>query len=343
MSSRTLGASGVVVPPIGLGTWASFDTERSMRWLTDEALDAGVNLFDSSPMYGRAEDRLGEALRDRRAEAIVATKVSAVDAGQGRAQIDKALGLFGSVDLLQIHNIVGWRIHLPELVKLRQSGAIRAIGASQGLLVSDDEFEEVMHSGQLDAIQVRYNPKRTQAADRLLPLAEKLGISVLVMQPLRWGALLASPTTEELAALGVLNWGAAVLRWILSDHRVTTVLTATTVPGRIGDNAQVGRLSPFTSDQRALFDLIMARGPGSSSAQVATSPTDLLDQLDRFLSARLGAGHCDSCLARAFTTTVAVLASVRDKLPPDRFADEAGACLMCGEEGRIVRSRTIMR
>lgn len=330
------------LPRLGLGTWSIFDTDRDMAWLVGEALASGVRLFDSSPMYGRAEKSLAASLGDRRGEAIIATKVSAAEADVGLAQIDYALSLFGFIDLLQIHNIVGWRVHLPELVRLKYAGRIGAIGASQGLLVSDASFEEVMRTGVLDSIQVRYNPLRQQAAERLLPLAQDLGIAVIVMQPLRWGVLLADPNAEELAALGVGGWGMAVLRWILSDPRVTCVLNSTSTPGRIADNAQAAALGPFDVEQRRLFDRILCRGARKVTPRERSS-TELAGSLQDFLSQRLGAGYCSPCLAREFMASAQAIDGVREGLACDRFAQEEGDCLMCGNRSDIVRSRTIMR
>jgi 1-deoxyxylulose-5-phosphate synthase len=58
-----------------MGTWQTFDTTADRTPIVDEALSAGINLFDSSRMYGRAEDALARALEGRRDKAILATKI----------------------------------------------------------------------------------------------------------------------------------------------------------------------------------------------------------------------------------------------------------------------------
>jgi len=341
---RRLGRSDLSVPPIGLGTWSVFDTDRDLRWLVDEALAAGVTLFDSSPMYGQAERCLARALGDRRPEAIVATKISAVDAERGERQISEALTLFGRIDLYQIHNIVSWKLHLPRLEALKKEGLVGAIGISQGLLVSDDAFEEVMRTGIVDSVQVRYNPNRQGAADRIIPIAADLGLAIFVMQPLRWGVLLASPADHELEMLQVSSWGEAVIRWILTDDRITTILTATASPGRIGTNADAARLPPFSPDEKALVESIIARGPAAGCTPLhSPSPSDLVRPIGSFLSARLGACYCDICIGREFAVSAAIAAQVRGMLPGKAFANEVGPCLSCGSMREIARSRTIMR
>ena len=125
METRTLGRTGFEVPVVGMGTWRTFDVrgkaaEENARSVVDEALGAGANLFDSSPMYGEAERVLGLTLQERRHTALIATKVWASSAAEGRIQVERALGFFGGrVDLYQIHNLVNWHEHLTMLEKLK--------------------------------------------------------------------------------------------------------------------------------------------------------------------------------------------------------------------------------
>ena len=92
MEHRTLGKTGLRVPVVGMGTWRTFDVrgeaaERNARAVIDAALAAGANFFDSSPMYGEAERVLGNALRGRRDQTLVATKVWAATLHEGQQQV----------------------------------------------------------------------------------------------------------------------------------------------------------------------------------------------------------------------------------------------------------------
>jgi aryl-alcohol dehydrogenase-like predicted oxidoreductase len=136
MEKRMLGRTGLQVPVIGMGTWRTFDVrgeiaKKNAQAVVDAALAAGVNFFDSSPMYGQAERVLGEALHGRRDRVIIATKVWAQTASEGRAQAERALTFFGRyIDLYQIHNLVLWQEHLKMLERLRDAGQVGAIGAT---------------------------------------------------------------------------------------------------------------------------------------------------------------------------------------------------------------------
>lgn len=222
MQRRRFGRSGWDVPGIGLGTWQTFDVgsegEGVAREVVDVVWEAGTRVFDSSPMYGRAQQVLAGALGERRSEAIVATKIWTPSGAEARAQFDEQIGLYGRVEIEQIHNLVAWREHLPWLEQERDAGRIDLIGATHFSPSAFDELEEVMRTGRIDAIQVPYNPEERDAENRILPLAAELNLGVIAMRPLGAGAL-------------VNRYGAAeLLKWTLSDERIHVAIPATSNP-----------------------------------------------------------------------------------------------------------------
>src|SRR5438874_1695809 len=105
VEARRFGATDLQVPVIGLGTWKTFDLpdrrEGTATRVIEAAFEAGTRFVDSSPMYGRAEDVLGRALGSRRGEAVVATKIWASTAQEGRRQFERQLSFYGGrVDVL---------------------------------------------------------------------------------------------------------------------------------------------------------------------------------------------------------------------------------------------------
>jgi aryl-alcohol dehydrogenase-like predicted oxidoreductase len=259
---RRLGRSGLEVPAVGVGTWNTFDVrgerrEQDAKARVDEALSAGANLFDSSPMYGEAERVLGQSLRDRRDEAMIATKVSTRSAEEGVAQMQRALEYFGGrVELYQLHNLAAWREHLPGLERMKEEGSVQAIGATHWNPSAFDELAVVMRSGRVDAVQIPYNPRERQVDREILPLAEELGLGVVVMRPFGEGALMRRPPRPEdlapLSPFGVTTWAQALLKWILSDPRCHVAVPATSKLGRTTENAAAGDPPWFGPDERAL-------------------------------------------------------------------------------------------
>jgi aryl-alcohol dehydrogenase-like predicted oxidoreductase len=247
---------------VGVGTWKTFDVrgaraEEDARARVDEALAAGANLFDSSPMYGVAERVLGQSLRGRRDQALVATKVWTPSAEEGEEQIHRALGYFGGrVELYQVHNLVAWREHLPRLERMKEEGSALAIGATHWNPSAFAELAVVMRTGRIDAVQIPYNPREREVEREILPLAEELGLGVLVMRPFGEGSLMRRPPRPEdlapLAPFGVRTWAQALLKWILSDPRCHVALPATSKLGRTTENALAGNPPWFGPDERAL-------------------------------------------------------------------------------------------
>jgi aryl-alcohol dehydrogenase-like predicted oxidoreductase len=250
MEQRALGRSRLTVPVVGMGTWQTLDVrgaaaEAESRRVVDAALASGARLFDTSPMYGRAEAVLGKALEGRRPEALVATKVWTSSLSDGRRQIAEAMERFGGlIDLYQVHNLLAWREHLPVLEDLRERGQVRVVGATHYSHGAFGELLKVMATGRIAQIQVPYNAADAEVAREVLPAAAERGIGVLVMRPFGEGALVKrSPPAAALRPLerfGVRTWPQALLKWILSDPRVHCAIPATRHPERMTENAAAG-------------------------------------------------------------------------------------------------------
>jgi len=255
--TRHLGERGPELPVVGLGTWQVFDVTGSHQRTVDEVVDAsfrqGVRVVDSSPMYGRSEARLGAALAPRRDDAFVATKIWARSLEEGKAQFEAQMGFFGGrVELEQIHNLVNWRAHLEWLVDERNAGRIATLGATHYSPGAFDELELVMRSGLIGSVQVPYNPREREAERRILPLAEELGLGVLAMRPLGAGSLVrAAPASAKLTELGLSSWPEALLRWCLSESRITVAIPATADPSHAEENARAGVAAALEPDIRA--------------------------------------------------------------------------------------------
>jgi aryl-alcohol dehydrogenase-like predicted oxidoreductase len=265
MEKRRFGRSGLVLPVIGLGTWLTLDLapeqEGRAAHVVEAALSAGIRVVDSSPMYGRAESVLGQALGQRRHEAFVATKIWTPSASEARCQLEAQLGWFtGWVDLEQVHNLVAWEERLDWLEGEREAGHVRLLGATHYQSSAFGELERVMRTGRIDAIQVPYNPVEREAEERILPLAAELDLGVIAMRPLGGPeALIPGPDPKELESLGVETWAQALLKWALSDPRVHVVIPATSNPDHARENAAAGFPPWFGPAELELVQELSAR------------------------------------------------------------------------------------
>ena len=257
---RGLGQRGPAVAVVGLGTWQRLESAAragAADKVVGAALDHGLRVFDSSPMYGQAEVLLAEALGPRRAEAFVATKVWTSSPADGRRQLERATDWYGGwIDLMQIHNLVAWQDHLRLLEEARDAGTVKLVGATHWSAGAFAELATVMRTGRIDAVQIPYNPVETDVEQEILPLAADLGLGVLVMRPFGEGALLrADPGPAALAPLapfGVRTWPQALLKWVLSDERCHVAIPATSRPERVGENAAAGEPPWFGVEERRL-------------------------------------------------------------------------------------------
>jgi diketogulonate reductase-like aldo/keto reductase len=250
MEARRLG------PVIGLGTWSTFreDTALAGR-LVEASLPAGTSVFDTSPMYD-SEEALGAALEPVRGDVTVATKIWARTLEEGRSQYEAQRRWFGRVEIEQVHNLVAWREHLEWIEQERDAGRIDRVGVTHWSPGSFGELEEALRTGRFDTVQIPLNPLEREAERRILPLAQELGIAVIVMRPLGGSdglRLRREPPAvelEPLRAFGIETWAQALLTWALSDPRVDLVIPATTRPERVAENAAAGSAPWLPPEER---------------------------------------------------------------------------------------------
>jgi aryl-alcohol dehydrogenase-like predicted oxidoreductase len=258
---RDLGISGLRVPVIGMGTWRTFDVygkedQAARRQLVTEALDRSIRFLDSSPMYGEAERVLGTTLTGRRDRAIVATKVWSHDLSEGHGQIDRALMYFEDrVDLYQVHNLVRWQDYLPVFERMKADGTIKAMGVTHYQPSAFAELAAVARSEPIDTIQIPYNPFERAVERELLPLAAERQLGVIVMRPFGEGSLLRKTppagALQPFRRFGCTTWPQVLLKWVLSDPRISVVIPATRDAAHLRDNAAAGDGPWFGPAERA--------------------------------------------------------------------------------------------
>lgn len=252
MRTRRIPRSQEALPVIGLGTWSTFDVGASAAErapLADVLADffaAGGRLIDSSPMYGRAEGVVGDLVAAARHPAFLATKVWTQGAAQGRAQMEASLSLLRTerLDLMQVHNLLDWKVHLPALRAWREAGRFRYLGITHYAASAFPELERLMKTEALDFVQLPYSLATRGAEARLLPTAQDTGTAVLVMRPFEEGALFAAVKGRALppwlGERGFASWAQVFLAFLLAHPAVTCVLPATSKRAHLAQNVTAG-------------------------------------------------------------------------------------------------------
>ncbi len=252
MQYRILGRTGLEVSSVSIGTWKSFDVRGAkeiehVHAMVTEALRCGVNLFDTAPMYGAAENVLGTVLKGRRTGVIVATKVLAYDAQSARTLIEDSFRKLqvDVIDLMQIHNMSAWQEVTPILEEYKAQGRIRFLGITDYRTSLFPEMMQAMGTGKFDTIQIPYNVGEREAEKEIIPLAKQLNIGVLVMTPIapifdrsRLLRPLQNQDLSFLAPYGVTTSGQALLKYVLAHPDVSTLLPATSQLERVTENTK---------------------------------------------------------------------------------------------------------
>lgn len=254
MHQRRIPSSGEMLPVVGVGTWRTFDAggKPEDRAPLAEVLrllfEAGGSVIDTSPMYGSAEAVVGDLLAaaNARATAFIATKVWTTGRDNGVAQMRNSMRLLKTdrIDLMQIHNLVDWRAHLPTLRAWKSDGRIRYLGITHYTQSAHDELESVMRAEKWDFVQINYALDDRAVERRLLPLAAERGIAVIVNQPFGGGGLLRKLISRKLpdwaGEIGVASWPQLLLKFVLANPAVTCVIPGTSKPEHMKDNLQAG-------------------------------------------------------------------------------------------------------
>jgi len=271
MLTRTIPSSGDKLPVIGLGTWRAFDVNLSadIRKQLEDVLSLFVKLggqvIDSSPMYGRAEEVIGDLTSELgiREKLFLATKVWTRGKQSGIESMERSLALLRTnrIDLMQVHNLVDVNTQLGTLREWKQQGRIRYTGITHHESGALGEIEKLMRSEKFDFLQINYSVMEPEAEQSVLPLAQERGIGVIANRPFGAGDLFgkvrSKPLPDWAAEFDCRSWAQFFLKWIVANPAITCAIPATDKPSHLEDNMQggMGRL-PDEKIRRRMAELV---------------------------------------------------------------------------------------
>lgn len=267
---RSIPGSAELIPALGLGTWQTFDVaDAAQRAPLREVLKLfvamGGSVIDSSPMYGNAEQVVGDlaaALGVQHA-LFLATKVWTQGREAGIRQMERSMQRLRTdrIDLMQVHNLVDWQTQLRTLQEWKESRRVRYIGITHYTSAAYDALARLMRTQKLDFVQFNYSVAAREAERELLPLAAERGLAVLVNRPFEGGGLFGRVRGRELppwaADFDCESWAQFFLKYVLSHPAVTCAIPATANPKHLIDNMRggYGRL-PGADERRRMAALI---------------------------------------------------------------------------------------
>jgi diketogulonate reductase-like aldo/keto reductase len=256
---------------IGMGSWITFDvafTEDNEEALATRVkvlqtfFDRGGAIIDSSPMYGNSEEVIGYCLeRINNDDALFAmSKVWTWGRRIGIYQMESSQEFWGvdRFDLMQIHNMLDWEVHLETLQQWKAEGRIRYVGITTSHGRRHEELEKVLKKVPFDFVQFTYNIIDREVEQRLLPLAADRGMAVIINRPFQGGDLFDyvedKPLPAWAAEFDCRNWAQFFLKFIVSHPQVSYAIPATRRVDHMQENmgACYGRLPDAKTRQRMI-------------------------------------------------------------------------------------------
>lgn len=285
MKHNTLGMSDLSVGEIGFGCMSIGTEENAASLLLHEALDLGINLLDTADLYdsGRNEELVGKAIKGRRSEVVLATKVGnrrvpgqeglAWDASKAYilSAVKDSLRRLGTdyIDLYQLH---GGTLDDPiddtieAFEQLKREGVIRYYGISS---IRPNVIREYVSRSNIVSVMSQYSILDRRPEEDVLPLLRSKGISVLARGPVASG-MLADGGDGKLSK-GYLGYGEeelrrfraglssavdrplaeAALRYPLADPAVGCVIAGASTPEQLRANVAAIAQAPLSAEELA--------------------------------------------------------------------------------------------
>jgi diketogulonate reductase-like aldo/keto reductase len=264
--TRPIPRGGERLPVIGLGTYQVFDVpaarlaETELRAVLQRFGELGGMVIDSSPMYGHAEAATGSlaAALKLRPQLFYATKVWTSGREAGIRQMEESFRLLQTrvIDLMQVHNLLDLKTHLPVLRDWKKAGRIRYLGITHYHAGAHAELERLVKSGDFDFVQFNYSLDEPEAEARLLPACADAGAATLINRPFSqaglFGRVRGRPLPPWCAEIDCTSWAQFFLKWIVSHPAVTCAIPGTGRVAHIEDNlaAATGRLPDAVTRRR---------------------------------------------------------------------------------------------
>ena len=278
--ARAIPGTDEMLPVVGLGSSATFsrvarnEDVSAIGAVLQTFVDNGGTVFDTAPGYGASEQVAGDVANELGIQERIfwATKVNVAGRGGGgadpaaaRAQIERSFDRFQLpvIDLIQVHNLGDPPTQLGILAEEKAAGRVRYIGITSTSERRYPDLAAVMRNEPIDFIGVDYAVDNRASADMILPLAQELGIGVLVYAPFGrtrlWNRVSGRDVPEWAGEFDAHSWAQFFLKFTVAHPAVTCVTPATSRPehmidnlgggmGRLPDESQLERMVQLVED-----------------------------------------------------------------------------------------------
>ncbi len=254
--TRAIPKTGEKVPIVGLGSSATYRSAAQSKDLgvltqvIQTLVENGGTVFDTAPSYGASEEVSGQIAHDvgLTEKIFWATKVNvarrggSADAADARAQVERSFERIGKepLDLIQVHNLADLPTQMGVIKEYKEEGRIRYIGTTSTRTSRYPDLEKAMNDYPIDFIGVDYAVDNRAAAERILPLAQDLGIAVLIYVPFGRSRLFSRVNGIDVPdwakEFGAESWGQFFIKYAAAHPATTCVTPATSKAKHMFDN-----------------------------------------------------------------------------------------------------------
>ncbi len=271
MPLRGIPGTGEMLPVIGLGSskvvaQVSTDGPEALAAVLRALVANGGSVVDTWPRNPENDAGFGQVTSepDLRDSLFITSKILQTGKEAGIEQFRQTQRLYNreTIDLVQIMSLRDLDVHWPSLNDWKAEGSARYIGVTVSQDRLYEQLENFLQRETPDFVQMNYSITERRAEERMLPMAADRGVAVLINRPFMNGAyferLEGQPVPEWAAAFDCTSWAQFSLKYIVAHPAITCILTETSNPRHMEENARAafGRLpdEPARARMRAFID-----------------------------------------------------------------------------------------
>ena len=251
MPVRPIPSTGELLPIIGLGSTKPVTQIGQLGFervaaVVRTLVEHGGKVIDTWPRNADNDGALGRIINqpELRERLFVTINLEQTGRQAGREHFERTLRLYGreSIDLVNVGSLTDLDAQWPNLKEWKEAGRARYIGVTAAQAALYERLETFLQSETPDFVEINYSVTEREAEERLLPMLAERGIAALISRPFMNGAyfdrLEDLPLPDWLAELECESWAQFSLQYILANAAVTCVLTETTNPAHMAENAR---------------------------------------------------------------------------------------------------------
>jgi diketogulonate reductase-like aldo/keto reductase len=270
MPERPIPGTGEVLPIVGLGSTRPVSTISEqgpdrVAAVVRALVEHGGKVVDTWPRDDANDRAFGRIISepDLRNRLFVTINLEQIGRQAGIAHFNRTLSLYQRevIDLVNVGSLIDLDVHWPSLKAWKEAGRTRYIGVTAAQSSLYGRLESFLMRETPDFVELNYSVSERESEQRLLPMLADRGIAVLISRPFMNGAyftrLANEPLPEWTAEFECRSWAQFSLQYILANDDVTCVLTETTNPSHMAENALTAfKPVPDAAARRRMRELI---------------------------------------------------------------------------------------